>query len=112
MKPLSEALTDLAARVKQFEESSAAAREKHRATLQARQEEVGATLEHGRNEFEKTTAELREAAQSWWSDTQEAVERQIDVMRADFEKWQADIKAQRAERTAEDGTTTAPAGKH
>ncbi|MET7773256.1 hypothetical protein [Nocardia sp. NPDC005366] len=108
MKPLSESLMDLAARVKQFEESSTAAREKNRATLQARREELGATLEHEGTEFEKTTAELREAAQSWWSDTREAVERQIDVMRADFEKWQAEIKAQRAERTAEDGKTAEP----
>ncbi|MBF6243917.1 hypothetical protein IU471_10025 [Nocardia elegans] len=111
MKPLSESLMDLAARVKQFEESSAAAREKNRATLQAQREELGATLEREGDEFEKTTAELREAAQSWWSDTREAVEHQIDVMRADFEKWQADIKAQRAERTAEDGKTAEPMSK-
>lgn len=96
---------DLAARVKQFEESSAATREKSRAALQARREELSATLEREGNEFEKTTADLREAAQSWWSDTREALERQIEVMRADFEKWQADVKAQRAERTAGKGNT-------
>ncbi|WP_157101508.1 hypothetical protein [Nocardia shimofusensis] len=101
---------ELAARVKQYEESSAEAREKSRAALQARREELSATLEREGNEFEKTTAELREAAQSWWSDTREAVEHQIDVMRADFEKWQADIKAQRAERDKE-GKTAEPASK-
>lgn len=106
MKPLSEALEDLAAQVRRFEESSAKAREKNRATMQARRQELGATLEHERDEFEKTAAELHEAAQSWWSDTREAVERQISIMRSDFEKWQADIKAQRSERTADDGKTT------
>ncbi|WP_157106726.1 hypothetical protein [Nocardia arthritidis] len=108
---MSESLMDLAARVKQFEESTAAAREKNRAMLQARREELGATLEREGNEFEKTAGELREAAQSWWSDTHEAVERQIDVMRADFEKWQADIKAQRAARKVEGGKSAEPTSK-
>ncbi len=108
MKPLSESLMDLAARVKQFEESSAAAGEKNRAALQARREELGATLEHEGKEFEKTTADLREAAQSWWSDTREAIERQIGVMRSDFDKWQADSKSQRAERTDEAGKPAQP----
>ncbi|WP_067897745.1 hypothetical protein [Nocardia vaccinii] len=112
MKPLSEALMDLAAQVKKFEESSATAREKNRAMLQAQREELGATLEHEKNELETTTAELQEAAQSWWSDTREAIERQIDTMRADFEKWQADIKAQRAERTAEDSKSAERTSSH
>ncbi|MFG1798065.1 hypothetical protein [Nocardia sp. NPDC049149] len=93
MKSLSESLMELATKVKKFEESSTAAREKNRAKLQSRREEFDSTFEHERAEFDKTTAELREAALSWWSDTKEAVERQISVMRADFEKWQADIKA-------------------
>lgn len=101
MKPLSESLMDLAVRVKEFEDSSAGARDKSLAALQARREKLTATLEHEGHEFEKTAAELRDAAQSWWSDTQEAIERQISVMRADFEKWQAGIKAQRAGRPAE-----------
>ncbi|MGV9664503.1 hypothetical protein [Nocardia niigatensis] len=109
MKPLSESLMDLAAQVKRFEESSAAAREKSQATMQARREELQAAFEREGSEFEKTTADLRESAQKWWSDTREALEHQIDVMRADFEKWQADIKAQRtadAARPAENGQTT------
>lgn len=108
MKPLSEALMDLATRVKQFEESSAEAQEKSRAALHARREELGATLEHERHEFEKTTADLQEAAQSWWSDTRQALEHQIDTMRADFEKWQADLKAQRSEGTAKDDKSVEP----
>ncbi|WP_225728380.1 MULTISPECIES: hypothetical protein [unclassified Nocardia] len=110
MKPLSESLMDLAARVKQFEESSATAREKNRAVLQTRREELGATLDREKTEFEKTTAELREAAQKWWSETREAIEGQITVMRADFEKWQAEIKAQRAEH-GEGSKSAEPMGK-
>lgn len=105
MKPLSESLMDLAGQVKQFEESSAVAREKNLTTLQDRREKFGATLEHEGSEFDKTTAELRAAAQSWWSDTREALEHQIGVLRADFEKWQAEIKAPRVERNAEGGKT-------
>ncbi|MRH89587.1 hypothetical protein GFY24_19415 [Nocardia sp. SYP-A9097] len=111
MKPLSESLMDLATKVKQFEESSAAAREQNRAKLQARREELGATLEHEGNEFETTTAELRQAAQSWWSDTKDALEHQITVMRADFDKWQADIKAQRTEQPAAAAEPAEPATK-
>ncbi|QLY29786.1 hypothetical protein [Nocardia huaxiensis] len=113
MKPLSESLLDLAARVKQFEESSAATRDRNRAALQARREEVQAAFGHEGSELEKTAAELREAAQQWWSDTRDALEHQIESMRADFEKWQADIKAQRAERAASagDGKTGEPSGE-
>jgi nucleoid DNA-binding protein len=101
MKPLSESLMDLAVRVKEFEGSSAGARDKSRAALQARREKLTATLEHEGHEFEKTAADLRDAAQHWWSDTQEALERQISVMRADFDKWQASIRAQRTARPPE-----------
>lgn len=111
MKPLSESLMELATRVKQFEESSAAAREKNRAMLQSRREELAATLEHEGTEFEKTTAELRDAAMSWWSVTREALERQIGVMRADFEKWQSDLKAQHREQAAGAGQIAGPASK-
>ncbi|MFD7844391.1 hypothetical protein ACFV4K_15810 [Nocardia sp. NPDC059764] len=96
MKPLSESLTELAAQVKRFEESSAAAREKGQATMQARREELHATAQREAHEFEKTAADLRESAQQWWTDTREALEHQIHSMRADFEKWQTEIKAQRA----------------
>lgn len=108
MKPLSESLMDLAVRVKQFEDSSAGARDKSRAALQSQREKLTATLGHEGHELEKTAAELREAAQSWWADTQEAIERQIGVMRADFEKWQASIRSQRAGHTPE---LTEPASK-
>ena len=105
MKTLSESLMDLAERVKKFEESSAEMREKNRATMQARKEELTSTIEREGSELEKTAAELRDAAQSWWSDTREALEHQIGVMRADFDKWQADMKAQRAERASGEGKT-------
>ncbi|MVU80922.1 hypothetical protein GPX89_27190 [Nocardia sp. ET3-3] len=97
MKPLSESLTELAAKVKHFEESSAATRQREG------------------HEFEKTTAELRETAQKWWADTREAVEHQISVMRTDFEKWQADLKAQRANEAAQltdKSKTTEPSTKN
>ncbi|OJF82936.1 hypothetical protein NS14008_32160 [Nocardia seriolae] len=117
MKPLSESLRDLAARVQQFEESSAATREKNVAALQAKKEDLAATFGHEGKEIEKTAAELREAAQSWWADTREALERQIGLVRADFEKWQTELKTQHAtgpaaeSKPAVESKPVEPAGK-
>ncbi|MEC3957711.1 hypothetical protein VMT65_32080 [Nocardia sp. CDC153] len=109
MKPLSESLMELAAQVKRFEESSAATREANRAKLQARREELGATLQQEGHEFEKTAGDLREAASKWWADTRDALEHQISVMRADFEKWQSEVKAQRAAAAAQPADAAKPA---
>jgi hypothetical protein len=109
MKPLSESLTDLAARVKRVEDSAAAVREKNRAALQARREELDAVIEREANEFEKTMTEAREAAQTWWSDTKNAIERQIAAMRTDFQKRQAELKEKNAERAARDAEADAVA---
>ncbi len=45
MKPLSESLMDLAARVKRLEDSAAAVREQNRAALQARREELETVID-------------------------------------------------------------------
>jgi len=101
MKSLSESLMDLAARVKQLENSAAAWQERDRAALHTRREEFGAAVDRGVQEFDNTSAETKEAARSWWSDARGSIERQIAAMRADFENRQAEHKQHNAGSAAQ-----------
>lgn len=101
MQPLSESLMDLARRVKRLEDSAAAVREKNRAALNARRDELEAAIERENNEFHKATSQAKGAAQGWWTDTRASIERQVAQLRADFDKWQAEMKQKNAERAAE-----------
>jgi len=101
MKSLSESLRDLAARVKQLDDSAAAVQERNRAALQKRREELDAAIDREVQEFDKTTAEAKEAARSWWSDTKGSIERQIAAMRVDFENRQAEHQQHNAEGAAQ-----------
>jgi hypothetical protein len=101
MKPLSESLMDLAARVKRLEDSAAAVQEHNQTALHKRREELDAAIDREVKELERTTAEAKEAARSWWSDTKGSIERQITAMRADFQKRQAEHKQQNAEWAAQ-----------
>jgi len=101
MKPLSESLMDLAARVKRLEASAAAVQERNQAALQKRRQELDTAIDREVKELDRTTAEAKEAARSWWSDTKGSIERQITAMRADFQKRQAEHKQQDAEWAAQ-----------
>ena len=52
MRNLSDALIDLAGRVKRVEDSAAAVQEKNRAALQSRREELEAAIEQSKIELE------------------------------------------------------------
>jgi hypothetical protein len=64
MKTLSESLMDLAGRVKRLEDSAAAVQEENRAALQARREELEATIEREKGELEQATSQAKESARS------------------------------------------------
>ena len=66
MKPLSEALMDLAARVNRLEDSAATVREQKSAALQAHREQAEAAIDWEVKEVEQTAADAGSAAQSWW----------------------------------------------
>jgi len=102
MQRLSDSLMDLAGRVKRLEDSAAAVREKNRAALQARRDELETAIEREVDELHEATTQAKGAARTWWSDTRTSIERQISQMRADFEKWQAEMKEKNAERAAKD----------
>ena len=102
MQRLSDSLMDLAGRVKRVEDSATAVQEKNRAALQARRDELEATIEHEVDQLQKATTQAKGQARTWWSETRASIERQIAQMRADFEKWQAEMKQKNAERAAQD----------
>ena len=102
MKPLSESLMDLAARVKRLEDSAAAVREKNRGALQARGDQLDAAIDRQQEDFEKKTAQAKESARDWWSGTRAAIERQNAAMRADFKKRQAELERKSVERAADE----------
>ena len=102
MKPLSEALMDLTARVKRLEDSVAITREKNQARLQARREELEASIDREVKEVEQTAAEARGAVRSQFSDTKASLERQFEVMRSDFNKRRTQRVEKDADRAAQD----------
>jgi hypothetical protein len=97
MKSMSESLYELAARIKKLEDSAAAVREKNRAALQERRQEIESTVDSEVKEFEAATADVR----SWWADTKGSIERQVAAMRADLEKRKAEHRKERAQRLAD-----------
>ena len=102
MQKLSEALLDLASRVKRVEDSAAAVEAKNRAKLQARREELAAAIDDSHIELAAAATQATESARSKWSHAKTAIEGQVNDMRADFAKWKAEIKEDRAEQEAED----------
>jgi phage shock protein A len=101
MKPLSKSLTELAARVKQLEDSAAAVQDRNQAALQKRREELDAAIDRQVQEFNDTTTETKEAARSWWSDTRGSIERQIAAMRADFDTRRSEHEQHKIEEAAQ-----------
>jgi gas vesicle protein len=95
MRNLSDALIDLAGRVKRVEDSAAAVQERNRAALQSRREELETAIEQSRTELEGAATQAKDATRGWWKETASAIQ-------ADFAEWQAETKEANAERAAED----------
>src|SRR5258707_10587285 len=95
VRNLSDALIDLAGRVKRVEDSAVAVQEKNRAALQSRREELQAAIEESKVEMEAAASHAKDATRGWWSKTTSSIQ-------ADFAEWQADMKETNAERAAED----------
>ena len=92
MRNLSEALIDLAGRVKRVEDSAEAVQERNRAALRSRREELEAAIEQSKLDL---ATQAKDATRSWWSETTSSIQ-------ADFAEWQAEIKEKNAERVVED----------
>src|ERR1700752_1090462 len=85
VRNLSDALIDLAGRVKRVEDSAEAVQEKNRAALQSRRAEREAAIEQSKTEMEAAATHAKDATRGWWSKTTSSIQ-------AEFAEWQADMK--------------------
>ena len=100
MKPLSESLEALAARVKVLEDSATATFEADRAKLEKRRHEIDDAFKTEVGEFESAAREAVDAGRTWWNDTKASMKRPLDEVRTRIEKRQSEHEVHRAERVA------------
>ena len=101
MKPLSESLDELAARVKKLEGSATATFEADRAKLEQRRHEIDEAFTADVSEFESTVREATEAGRTWWDETKAAMKRPLDEVRVRIDKRQSEHELHRAQRQAD-----------
>jgi hypothetical protein len=101
MKPLSDSLEELAARVKVLEDSATATFEADRAKLEQRRNEIDEAIKADVSEFESTVRDATEAGRTWWNETKAAMKRPLDEVRARIDKRQSEHELHRAQRQAD-----------
>ena len=101
MKPLSESLEELSARVKALEDSATATYEADRAQLETRRQEIDAAFKAEVGEFESAIRKATEAGRTWWNETKASMKRPLDEVRARVEKRQSEHEFHRALRSAD-----------
>jgi hypothetical protein len=100
MKPLSQSLEGLAARVKVLEDSATATFEADRAKLEKRRHEIDEAFKTEVGEFESAVREAADTGRTWWNDTKASMKRPLDEVRARIEKRESEHEVHRAERVA------------
>jgi hypothetical protein len=101
MKPLSQSLEDLAARVKVLEGSATATFEADRAKLEQRRHEIDEAFKSDVGELESAVRDAAVAGRTWWDETKASMKRPLDEVRARIEKRQSEHELNRAVRVAE-----------
>ncbi len=101
MKPLSDQLTDLAARAKSTEDVLAAAQERNRARLESQRDELKASIAAGNAEAQQRAAADEAKTQQWWNDVRSSVDAQFATMRAEADERRTEKGIEKAERHAE-----------
>jgi hypothetical protein len=101
MKPLSESLEALAARVKVLEDSATATFEADRAKLEKRRDEIDEAFKTEAGEFESAVHDAAEAGRTWWSESKASMKRPLDEVRARVDKRQSEHEVHHAQRLAE-----------
>ncbi len=96
MKPLSESLEALAARVKVLEDSATATFEADRAKLEKRRHEIDEAFETEVGELESAVRDAADAGRTWWSETKASMKRPLDEVRDRVEKRQSEHEVHRA----------------
>jgi hypothetical protein len=101
MKPLSDQLTDLAARAKSTEDVLSAAQERNRARLESQRDELKASIAAGNAEAQQRAAADEAKTQQWWNDIRSSVDAQFATMRAEADERRTEKGIKKAERHAE-----------
>jgi hypothetical protein len=102
MKPLSEQLTELAARAKQAEDFANATRSKNQAFLDSHREKLQSSIDDSKARVAAGAAAAQDKAESWWAETRSAIEDRFASLRAERAEHRAERDLKRAERHADD----------
>ena len=101
MKPLSDSLGELAARVKVLEDSATATFEADRVKLEQRRLEIDEAFKEDVSEFESAVRDANQAGRTWWDETKASMKRPLDEVRARIDKRQSEHELHRAQRQAD-----------
>jgi hypothetical protein len=101
MKPLSEVLGELAARTKNIEDSATALRDKNRAALQKRRDELDSNIDAGLTSFEAGVTDKKDAAQNWWRELKATSEEKVAALKSQVQERKAERSAERADEDAQ-----------
>jgi hypothetical protein len=101
MKPLSQSLEELAARVKVLEDSATATFDADRIKLEKRRHEIDDAIKSDVSEFDSAVREAAQAGRTWWNDTKVSMKRPLDEVRARVDRRQSEHELHRALRAAE-----------
>jgi hypothetical protein len=101
MKPLSESLSELAAKAKAAEDAVAAARQEGREKLEARLADLRSSAEQRHAQLEQAATEAKDSAASRWDDMRAAVNTHRERIKSDLDarKQASDVK--RTQRRAD-----------
>jgi uncharacterized protein with WD repeat len=102
MKPLSEQLNELAARVKKSEDFVNAAREKNRAVLDDERQALKTSIADGKARMDADEAAAQDKVRSWWNETRQSIDARVAKLRAERDDHRAAHDLKKAERRAED----------
>jgi hypothetical protein len=102
MKPLSEQLTDLAARAKRSEDFANAASAKNRAYLDDQRETLKKSIATGKARMNADAAVAQNKTQTWWNDTRQSIDARVGELRAERDDHRAAHDLKKAQRRAED----------
>ena len=101
MKPLSQSLQDLSARVKVLEDSATATFQADRAELEKRRHEIDDAIKTEVGEFDSAVRDAAQAGRTWWNDTKTSMKRPLDEVRARVENRKSEHELHKALRAAE-----------
>jgi hypothetical protein len=102
MKPLSDQLTDLAARAKRSEDFVNAARAKNRAYLDDQRETLKKSIATGKAQMDADAAAEQDKIHGWWSEARQSIDARVAGLRAERDDRHAAHDLKKADRRADD----------